>query len=409
MDTQKISTQNVTKNQSPARLYYLDWLRVLAILAIFVFHCTRPFDTDDWSLKNLTTYHSVTVWKEFAISWGMPLILLISGASAFMALDRVKPGKYIAGLFLRLFVPLMVGMFSHVAFQVYLENVQQGGFRGSFFDFYPHYFEGMYGLGGNFAWMGLHLWYLELLFILSLLCLPLFLWLKKTRPGQRTLQAAGSFLALPGAIYLLALPAVYLILNLDPETWGKQDLGGWSVLIYPLFYIGGFLILSSERLQARTVQMRWISLGLGLVLSPLHLFFEFQARFPELQALGDRLADPLICLVVWCWLLAIFGFGKIHLNFTNPFLKYANQAVLPFYILHQTVIVCLGYIILQWALPDLLKFILILAASFLVTASLYEFIIRRNNVLRFLFGMKLLRKSPAIQPHLEPVHPSGTD
>ena len=133
------------------RRYDLDWLRVFAILAIFVFHCTRAFDLDDWSLKNGTTYLWVTIWKEYAISWGMPLILLISGASASLALEKMRPGRYIKGLFLRLFVPLMVGIFTHVALQVYLEHRQNGSFSGSFFAFYPHYFDGMYGFGGNFA------------------------------------------------------------------------------------------------------------------------------------------------------------------------------------------------------------------------------------------------------------------
>ena len=343
MDTQQITTPNERIDRAPTRLYYLDWLRVLAILAIFIFHCTRPFDSDDWSLKNITTYLPFDVWKEFATSWGMPLILLISGSSAFLALDKVKPGKYVIGLFLRLFVPLMVGMFTHIALQVYLENLQKGKFSGSFLDFYPHFFEGMYGFGGNFAWMGLHLWYLELLFILSLLCLPLLLWLKKTRPGQRTLKALGDFLTLPGAVYLLAVPALLLITNLDPETWGNQDLGGWSVLIYPLFYLGGFVILSNQRLQASILKLRWVSLGLGLTLTSLHLFLEFQTRFPRLTPQGDKLIDPLMCFVVWSWLLAIMGFGMKHLNFFTPRLKYANEAVLPFYILHQTVIVCLGY------------------------------------------------------------------
>jgi len=387
------------------RRYDLDWLRVLAILAIFVFHCTRAFDTDDWSLKNPTTYLTVTMWKEFAISWGMPLILIISGCSAFLALEKVRPGKYVKGLFLRLFVPLMVGMFTHVALQVYLENLQKGNFSGSFFAFYPHYFDGMYGFGGNFAWMGLHLWYLELLFIVSLLCLPLFAWFKYTQIGRRTLKGLGDFLTLPGAVFLLAVPAILLITRLDEESWGNQSLGGWSVFIYPLFYIGGYVILSSQRLQERIIQMRWISLGLGLVLSPVHLFFEFQTRYPAVDSLADKLADPLICVVVWCWLLAVLGFGMKHLNFNTPFLKYANEAVLPFYILHQSVIVCLGYFVLQWAIPDLLKFLIILSGSFLATIGIYEFLIRRHNALRFLFGMKLLPKASVAQPHLEPSHP----
>ena len=387
------------------RRYDLDWLRVLAILAIFVFHCTRAFDTDDWSLKNPTTYLTVTMWKEFAISWGMPLILIISGCSAFLALEKVRPGRYVKGLFLRLFVPLMVGMFSHIALQVYLENLQKGNFSGSFFAFYPHYFDGMYGFGGNFAWMGLHLWYLELLFIDSLLCLPLFAWFKYTQIGRRVLNGLGNFLSLPGAIFLLAVPAILLIINLDEDTWGNQSMGGWSVFIYPLFYIGGYVILSSQRLQARIIQMRWISLALGFVLSPAHLILEFQRSYPNLGYLTDLLADPLICVVVWCWLLAVLGFGMQHLNFNTPFLKYANEAVLPFYILHQTVIVCLGYFVLQWAIPDLLKFLIILSASFLVSIGSYEYLIRRYNVMRFLFGMKLLPKATAAQPMFEPSHP----
>ena len=379
------------------RRYDLDWLRVLAILAIFVYHCTRLFDTDGWHIKNPSTYLWITVWKEFATSWGMPLILIISGASIYFALGKVSAGKYVKGLFARLFVPLVVGMLTHAALQVYLENLNKGTFSGSFWQFYPHYFDGMYGFGGNFAWMGLHLWYLELLFILSLLLLPLFLWLKKTRSGSWFLENLGNFLAIPGAVFLLALPAILLIIQLDPATWGNKDLGGWSIFIYPFFFISGFVIISNHRLQARVRQMRWLSLGLGLILTPIYLFLKFQSDLAlHLQVAG--LLDPLICLVGWTWLLTVLGFGMQYLNFNTPILKYANEAVLPFYILHQTVIVILSYFIVGWAIPDWLKFVIILLASFVVTMLTYEYLIRRINVLRFLFGMKLLPKAPVEQP-----------
>ncbi len=379
-----------TKNVQ--RRFDLDWLRVLAILAVFIFHSTRFFDTDDWLIKNATTYLSVQVWLEFCTSWGMPLILIISGASAFLALGKLRPGKYVGGLVLRLFVPLMVGMFTHVAFQIYLGNLHTGKFSGSFFAWYPHYFDGMYGFGGNFAWMGMHLWYLELLFILSLICLPLFIWLKRTAIGRRVLQGLGDLLANPAAVLLLALPTILLILNLDEETWGNQSLGGWSVVIYPLFYIGGFVILSNERLQKSIVRMRWLHLGMGVILSGARLFFEFQTAVPIPSLLANRLADALNCLVVWSWLLAIFGFGTAHLNFNTPFLKYANEAVLPFYILHQTVLITLGYFVVEWAIPDLLKFLILLGGTFMIVMGLYEFLVRRFNVMRFLFGMKLKQR-----------------
>lgn len=374
------------------RRFDLDWLRVLAILAIFVFHSTRLFDTDDWSIKNSATYAALDVWKEFAMTWGMPLILIISGASVFYALNKVRVGKYLKGLFVRLFLPLVVGIFTHVAFQVYLEDRQKGSFSGSFWQFYPHYFDGMYGFGGNFAWMGLHLWYLEMLFIFSFLFLPLFLWLKKTNIGRIVLQALGNVLAIPGAVFLLALPAIVLIIKLDPATWGNPDLGGWSILIYPFFFLPGFVIISNQQLQTRICQMRWLSLVLGFVLSPVYLFLVFQNRYPALFPLADALVNPLKCLVAWSWLLAVLGFGMQHLDFNSPLLKYANEAVLPFYILHQTVIVILGYFVVQWAIPDLLKFVIILTVSFFVIIGLYEFVVRRFNVLRFLFGMKLLAR-----------------
>lgn len=381
------------------RRFYLDWLRVFAIFAIFALHhAARFFDTDDWFIKNATTYLSMQVWLEFCTSWGMPLILIISGASAFLALDRYRPGKYAGGLVVRLFVPLIVGMFTHVALHIYLWNLHTGRFSGSFFEFYPHYFDGMYGFGGNFAWMGSHLWYLELLFILSLLFLPLFIWFKRNSIGRRVLQRMGDFLVNPAAVLLLALPAILLILNLDEAGPGNTSLGGWSVVIYPLFYIGGFVILPNERLQNHIVRMRWPHLGMGLIFSSAYLFAEFQTILPSLFPVADPLGKVLDCFVVWSWLLAVLGFGMKHLNFTNQFLKYANEAALPFYILHQTVVVALGFFVVQWATPDLLKYAIILVGSFSVIMGLYEFGVRRFNLMRFLFGMKLLTKPVGLQP-----------
>jgi glucan biosynthesis protein C len=380
-----------TLSANIARRYDLDWLRVLAILGIFVFHTTRLFDTEDWLIKNTTTYPSVDVWHDFATSWGMPLILLISGASIFFTLEKINPGKYVKGLVVRLFVPLLVGIFTHVALQIYLEKLSKGLFSGSFFSFYPHYFDGMYGFGGNFAWMGLHLWYLEALFIFSLLLLPLFWWLKTRTSGQRILRGLGDILAKPGAAFLLALPVVVLIYSLDPDTWGNRSLGGWSLFIYPWFLISGFVIISHGRLQDRIQDFRWFSLVSGMVLSSGYLFVKYQ-QLITLPTNVLRLEDPLLSLSGWCWLLAAFGFGMKHLTRSTPFLQYANQATLPFYILHQTVIVILGYFLVSWAIPDWLKFILVLIGTFLVSISLYEFLVRRFNLMRFLFGMKLLSK-----------------
>src|SRR4030043_1113141 len=161
----------------------------------------------------------------------------------------------------RLLVPLIVGLFTHVAFQIYLENLHKGTFSGSFFNFYPHYFDGLYGFGGNFAWMGMHLWYLEALFLFSMLCLPFFLWLKKHSFGQRLVQHLGNFLGKPAAIYLLPLPTAVIINLFDPDGLGTTVLGGWSIFNYLIYFISGFVIISSERMLASIKRMRWVSLA----------------------------------------------------------------------------------------------------------------------------------------------------
>ena len=370
------------------RRYDLDWLRVLAIVAVFIYHCALIFAPDPFSIKNATTHQFIDDLGEFVVLWGMPLIFIISGASVFYALGKAGPGKYFKGIVLRLLVPLIVGIFTHIAFQVYIERLHTGTFGGSFFDFYPHYFDGMYGFGGNFAWMGLHLWYLQALFLFSLLFLPLFLWLKNNPNGRRALRGLGDFLAGPGAAYLLALPAYILINLLDPESWGTSVLGGWSIFIYMSFFVSGFVIISSERLQSSIKYWRWVSLGAGILLVPTVVVLWTDLGEPGFGTFARALGTAPYCLCAWCWLLAILGFGMKHLSFNTPFLKHANEAVLPFYILHQSAIVPLGFFVVQWAIPDGLKFLAILIVAFLMSVGLYESLVRRNNLLRILFGMR---------------------
>ena len=70
--------------------------------------------------------------------------------------------------------------------------------------------------------------------------------------------------------------------------------------------------------------------------------------------------------------------------------------MLPFYVMHQTVLLVVGYFVVRWAVPDLLKFGVISLSSFVLILIVYEFAIRRSNLPRVLFGMKPLRRT--LQP-----------
>ena len=362
------------------RRYDIDWLRVLAILSVFIYHSTRFFNNEDWHVKNPVTYHLVDVWNSFASSWLMPLVFVISGASLFYALGKgglvETVGKFIKDKVLRLLVPLVVGIFVHGAIQVYLERLTHHQFSGSFFQFLPHYFEGIYGMGGNFAIQGMHLWYLLVLFVFSLVCLPLLL-LLRSRLGSQALGKLTDLLAIPGVVYLVVGVIVYLN-HLDPNTLLGFDKFNFNLAVYLAFLLLGYVIMASEKLQRTIQRLRWISL-LGTVIITVML------------VLGDNHDD----LMAWFFSLTVFGFGMKHLNFSKPILKYANEAVLPVYILHQTVLLCVGYFVVQWAIPDLLKWLIIVPLSFVIIMGLYESV-RRNNIPRFLFGMKLFKQAAPV-------------
>ncbi len=390
---------NATPIISKTRRYELDWLRVLAILAIFCFHSTRFFDPSDWHVKNRTTYPGMELAAAIVLNWIMPLIFVISGASTYYALGKRGGGVFLKDRSLRLLVPLIVGIFTHSIWQIYLDRVTHHQFTGSFIEFIPHYFEGMYGFGGNFAWMGMHLWYLGILFVFSVLFLPLFLWLRQGS-GQRLLDWLSGALAFPGGVYLLALPVMATLAFVNPHTFlGARNFGGWSVSGYIPVFLAGFLVVSGERLYDSVRRLRWVSLVAAGVLTAVMAVIYAQRGEPVYGTPYYTRLFAVYGLMSWCWILGFMGFAAQHLRFANPFLAYANEAVLPFYILHQTVLLTVGYWVVRWSIPDLLKWLTIAGLSLAICLALYEFLIRRYNVLRFLFGMKSQPRQPSPQLH----------
>jgi hypothetical protein len=84
----------------------------------------------------------------------------------------------------------------------------------------------------------------------------------------------------------------------------------------------------------------------------------------------------------------ILGLGARHLNFNNRALSYCNEAVLPFYLFHQTIILVVGYPVIRWSMGILPKFLIVTVLSFAAIMALYELCVRRFNIMRFLFGMR---------------------
>lgn len=299
-----------------------DWLTVLAMLCVFSFHCARFFNHEDWHVKNNQLSEGMTLFVSIVAQWIMPLFFMLSGISSYYSLNSRKSGRYIVNRLRRLVIPFIFGTFVLlIPVQVWIERSSHGQFDGTFIEFYPRYFEGFYAFGGNFAWMGLHLWYLEILFVFTLLTLPLFIFLERVRI-QELISGAAAFFAKNGALFLFGIPLFLMewLVNLQPKGVGFRAFGGWSLFSYLIVFVTGFLIAFDLRCREALERLRFISLALGLVTTSLMFFFHI-----DLAPLGDFGKYTVTVLFrsfnSWFWLMAIFGFGSKYLNFNNEVLK----------------------------------------------------------------------------------------
>ena len=369
------------------RRYDLDWLRVLAFSGVFFYHCSRFFNTAGWHIKNAETSGIIDIFTGIFDLFGMPLIFAVSGASIFFALHLNGATRFLRERMLRLLVPMALGILVLAPPQVYLDRLTHGEFSGTFFQFVPQYFQLV-----NFSWNGVHLWYLEYLFVFTLTLTPLFIWLKQPS-GQRALGYLSRFSQQKGFIFFWAVPTALASIAVDP--FGLMKPAGSEaflrLVMYPLYLIYGYLIYANEGIQQAIIRHRRSALMLALIstlIAPL-----ISAGITEW---GWEINLPIFVLImtlasvlIWSYLLAAFGYGMRYLNSNRRPLAYANEAVLPFYILHQPVILILGYFIVPLPLPILAKYLIIAPLAFGITLGLYEFGVRRVNLVRQVFGLKV--------------------
>ena len=69
---------------------------------------------------------------------------------------------------------------------------------------------------------------------------------------------------------------------------------------------------------------------------------------------------------------------------------YSNEAVLPIYILHQTVIVIVTFFVIELSLSILPALFLVIIMSSFGSVIIYDLIVKRIKWVRFLFGMRAL-------------------
>lgn len=375
-------------NASPkGRQYSIDWLRVIAVFLLIPYHSAMIFVTWGFHIKNASTSEGLTAFNAFLGMWQMPLLFVLSGAGTWFALGFRTAREYVRERFRRLFVPLAMGMFLVVPPQVYLERLQRRQFAGSYWSFYPHIFDGIYP-AGNLSWH--HLWFLAYLIVFSLILLPVFVRFKTERGRAFAGRLAPRFCR-PGRLLLLALPLMVVEATLRVRWHGDPNLiDDWANFFYYLTFFGvGFLLYSHETFAEAIERQRTLFLGLALGCVLVLKGLEWTRLRPAWgYSPGNMAFLAFGAFNAWCWVLALLGHSRRYLNFTSGILRYLAEAALPVYVLHQTIILMIGFHVIQWEASIMAKFLVVLLTSLLATLAVYELLVKRFRVTRFLCGMK---------------------
>lgn len=390
------------------RLYYLDWLRVILIFGVFVYHAVSPFRAGlSYHITNPEQSLAVTIIMITIWPWALPLFFLVAGAAGMFALRRRSNKQYIIERVSRLGIPFVVGSILFSPFQAYLEALHKGTYQGPFLSFIPEWLAEI--TSGNLftpltftAW-GFHLWFLAFLFVYSLLALPIFRWFQRDS-GRSFIAWLGRLSELRGGILLFILPLALARLLIQPYFPGDH---GWLDFVFSfLFFIFGYILYADDRFMTAVRRDRWLLLAGGLL--TLFIYGGLSAVF------GDQTFEWTVTFVLpwsilliflfavsaWCWALFVLYMAMKHLDFSNKWLVYGNETIMPFYLLHQPVIILIAFYVVQWQANMWVKLVVVLVSSFLVTLGLVELLIRPFKPMRRLFGMKARRRKDEVPiPH----------
>jgi peptidoglycan/LPS O-acetylase OafA/YrhL len=381
------------------RIYALDWLRVIAFFLLMLYHTGMIFVGWDFHVQSPDLLNELAPLMIFLNQWRLPLLFAISGAGTMFALKNRTPGGFAKERTVRLFIPLVFGMFFIVPPQIYVEYVLAGNQYSSYLAFQATVFQLESYPGGAFSWH--HLWFVLYLFVISMLSLPL-LFALRTQKGQTRLERWCTAIA-SRTIWLMApaaiLTGIYWQLDLNyPENHSLFEDPG-ALIRYATFFWLGLVFFGSQTIREKVREHR------ARLLITMAIAFVCQRSLIAHRDAFDiatlyLIYFPLKGIYAWGMILTLFGYAQQYLNFNHAFLRYTNEAVYPFYILHQSVMMVVFYWTLSIPMSPWLRFVIILVSMFLITWTIYEAFIRGSHILRPLFGMRIHTKAKSTRSSL---------
>ncbi len=371
------------------RRYDIDWLRVLVFGLLIFYHTGKFFDTRGFHIKNNVVYDWIELPMYFLNRWRLPILFVISGIGTYFALNKRSSWQFSKERIIRLLIPLIFGMLFIIPPQVYIERYTDQDFLRSYFIFWREMaFVGVYP-EGNLSWH--HLWFLSYLLVFSLVWLPIFIYIRK-HPVNRFTNWLSNQIEKPLGLFLFCIPLILIEFGLEPYFPKTHALvGDWYLLTkFSVLFGYGFILMHLKDTFWKCLRNYRVLYTLMAIVAFCILYFSVWVM--EDTYFSYALELTIIPINYWSWILVLFAFAAKYLNHSSKRLSYANEAVYPFYILHQTITIIIGSYIMNLNWSFLPKFSIMIIGTFLGSWIIYEFGIRRWKYIRPLFGLKIKRK-----------------
>ncbi len=348
------------------RRHDIDWLRVIAIGLLLIYHIAIIFQPWALFIGFIKSDEPIEgLWKPMTMLnvWRIPLLFYVSGMGLYFALKKRTWRQLLVERSKRILLPFVFGILAITPLHMYIFQE----YYNMPLSYYPH--------------MG-HLWFLGNIFVYVIVLLPVFFYLKKQEEGRfkKGLSSLMSHPIGPLSISVFFVLEAFLVkpqlFQLYAQTWHGFFLG----LI--AFFSGFLLVYSGKAFWHTVLKWRWLYIGIAVVLYAIRLTI-FETVSP----------GYLMAIESNCWIFGVFGLSYKYLNKPSALLSYLSQAAYPVYIIHMFVLYAAASIILPLSIHPILKFIAVVAFTGVFCYLIYEFIIRRINILRPLFGLKWRTKN----------------
>jgi hypothetical protein len=350
------------------RRYDIDWLRVIAIGLLLIYHVAIGFQPWGMMIGFITNDKSwLSLWIPMSMLnvWRIPFLFFVSGMGVHFAMQHRDWKQLLQERAKRILLPYVFGIFCIFPISVLILHRY-------------------YNLDLSYSYNPGHLWFLGNIFAYVLMLSPVFFYLKNNENGKIVQFIKKMFITPLGLLPVIAAFALeVLILKPYPYELYAMTWHGF-VLGLLAFFFGFCFVLSGDGFWQMIYRWRWLFLVTAITLFVLRINI-FKLNVPGYLLVTE--SD--------CWIFSVFAFGYRYLNHGGKILAYLSQAAYPVYILHMIFLFLGSMFIFPLGLPVQVKFLLVLLFTLGGCFLTYEFLIRRINVIRPFFGVKMKMSTAA--------------